>query len=57
LLASGSAVKRYTIIGLVVGLAPLVDAGYWFARRHLNTDLRVTYIDVGQGSSALIELP
>jgi competence protein ComEC len=57
LLVSGPAVKRYTIIGLVVGLALLVDAGYWFARRHLNTDLRVTYIDVGQGSSALLELP
>ena len=56
LLTAGLAVKRYTIIGLVVGLALLVDAGYWVARRHLNSDLRVTYIDVGQGSSALIEL-
>jgi competence protein ComEC len=57
LLTAGSAVKRYAIIGLVVGLALLADAGYWFARRHLNGDLRVTYIDVGQGSSALLELP
>ena len=38
-------------------MALLVDAGYWVARRHLNSDLRVTYIDVGQGSSALLELP
>ena len=57
LLIAGPAAKRYTIIGLMVTLALLVDAGYWFARRHLNGDLRVTYIDVGQGSSALLELP
>jgi competence protein ComEC len=57
LLAAGPTVKKCTIIGLVVGLALLVDAGYWFARRHLNSDLRVTYIDVGQGSAALLELP
>jgi ComEC/Rec2-related protein len=52
-----SVAKRGAIIGLVVALALLVDAGYWFARRHFNSDLRVTYIDVGQGSSALLELP
>ena len=57
LLTAGSAAKRGVIIGLVVVLALLVDAGYWFARRHLNGDLRVTYIDVGQGNSALLELP
>jgi competence protein ComEC len=56
-LAAGPAVRRCTIIGLVAGLALLVDAGYWIARRHLNSDLQVTYIDVGQGSSALLELP
>jgi competence protein ComEC len=56
-LSAGPAVRRCTIIGLVVGLALLVDAGYWIARRHLNSDLQVTYIDVGQGSSALLELP
>jgi competence protein ComEC len=57
LLTAGSATKRGVIIGLVVVLALLVDAGYWFAQRHLNGDLRVTYIDVGQGNSALLELP
>ncbi len=57
LLTTGFAAKRSAIIGLVVVLALMVDAGYWFARRHLNGDLRVTYIDVGQGSSALLELP
>ena len=57
LLSAGSAAKRGAIIGLVVVLALLVDAGYWFSQRHLNGDLRVTYIDVGQGNSALLELP
>jgi len=50
------ATKTGAIIGLVV-LALLADAGYWIVRRHLNTDLRVTCIDVGQGSSSLLELP
>ena len=57
LLTAGFAAKRGAIIGLVVVLALLADAGCWFVRRHLNTDLRVTYIDVGQGNSALLELP
>jgi competence protein ComEC len=57
LLTAGSAAKRGAIIGLVVVLALLADTGYWIARRHLNADLRVTYIDVGQGNSALLELP
>jgi competence protein ComEC len=56
-LSAGFAARRGAIIGLMVVLALLVDAGYWFARRHLNSDLRVTYIDVGQGSAALLELP
>ncbi len=56
-LMAGSDAKRGAIIGLLVVLALLADAGYWFARRHLNADLRITYIDVGQGSSALLELP
>jgi len=57
LTTTGSAAKRGIIIGLVAVLALLIDTGYWFARRHLSSDLRVTYIDVGQGSSALLELP
>jgi competence protein ComEC len=57
LLTVGFAARKGAIIGLVVVLALLVDAGYWYARRNFNGDLRVTYIDVGQGSSALLELP
>lgn len=34
-----------------------VDAAYWCHARFLHSDLRVTLIDVGQGTSALLELP
>jgi len=34
-----------------------VDVGYWTFQRYYLPDLRVTMIDVGQGSSALLELP
>jgi competence protein ComEC len=56
-LMAGFASKRGAMIGLLVVVAFMTDAGYWFARRHLSDSLRVTCIDVGQGSSALLELP
>ncbi len=34
-----------------------VDAAYWVHRRYFNTDLAVTYLDVGQGNAAFIEIP
>jgi competence protein ComEC len=34
-----------------------MDAVYWFQRTHLNKHLRVTYLDVGQGSASLVEFP
>ncbi len=34
-----------------------VDAGWWVYARHWRQDLRVTVLDVGQGSAALVELP
>jgi competence protein ComEC len=45
-------------VGLAVtlGLTGL-DAAYWVQRNYGNQDLRVTYLDVGQGSSALVEFP
>jgi competence protein ComEC len=44
------------------GLAGLLclagmDVAYWFQRTHHNNHLRVTYLDVGQGSAALVEFP
>jgi competence protein ComEC len=35
----------------------LTDIGYWMHRRFLDDDLRITVLDVGQGSAALLELP
>jgi competence protein ComEC len=45
-----------------VGLAILiviccVDISYWIYETRLNPHLRVTYLDVGQGNSALIQFP
>jgi len=44
------------LAGLLL-LAAGLDIGYWYYQRFRNPDLRVTVIDVGQGSAALLELP
>ncbi|MDY6987395.1 MAG: DNA internalization-related competence protein ComEC/Rec2 [Thermodesulfobacteriota bacterium] len=41
----------------IIVLLALTDGAYWTARRFANEDLTVTYIDVGQGNAALLELP
>jgi competence protein ComEC len=46
---------RLLLIGLA--LAVLADTGYWVSERYGRSELRMTVIDVGQGSSALMELP
>ncbi len=38
-------------------IAGYADVWYWLDKRFLHEDLRVTVIDVGQGTSALLELP
>lgn len=38
----------------VVGLA---DAGWWYAGRYHRSALRVTFLSVGQGDSAVVEFP
>jgi competence protein ComEC len=46
------------IAALVVVLVILAaDTGYWLYQRFGSTDLRVTVIDVGHGSSSLLEFP
>ena len=44
---------------LLIGLAivALANIGYWVSERYGRSELRMTVIDVGQGSSALLELP
>ena len=38
-------------------MALAADAGYWLYQRFWTDELRVTYLDVGQGNAALLELP
>jgi competence protein ComEC len=52
-----AAPKISTIVGLAVILVMVVDAGYWLKQRYWSSDLRITYMDVGQGNAALLELP
>jgi competence protein ComEC len=42
---------------LVAALGVILDVGYWSYERFWRRELRVTFFDVGQGSSALLELP
>ena len=54
--------RRYLSVLLSWALAVLVllaglDTLYWLHRRFWHRDLRVTVLDVGQGSSALAEFP
>ncbi len=53
------AVSRRTALAVVAlgGLALAGDIFYWVHQRFLREDFRVTVIDVGQGSGALLELP
>jgi competence protein ComEC len=49
--------KIARIILAVVIIAAIADTFYWLNKRFWHDDLRVTVIDVGHGSSALLELP
>lgn len=42
---------------LVGGIGACTDAGYWLHQRFGRPDLRVTLLDVGQGSAVLLEFP
>lgn len=52
-----SARKTAIIVAVIVIVIGCADAGYWLYNRFWQHDLRLTIIDVGQGSSSLIELP
>ena len=50
--------RRWATLVLICGLLiGGIDVGYWSFQRFFRQDLRVTFIDVGQGSAALLELP
>jgi competence protein ComEC len=57
---SGGGFKRVQPIWVVLGLvlsAIVADIGYWTYQRLGRQDLRATFLDVGQGSATLFELP
>jgi len=49
--------KRAIMIAAAVTIAFAADVCYWLNKRFWHEDLRVTVIDVGQGTSSLIEFP
>ena len=51
-----SSTRAKILLGLTL-LILVADIGYWMYQRFWHPDLRVTVIDVGHGSAALVELP
>ncbi|MBU4388781.1 MAG: DNA internalization-related competence protein ComEC/Rec2, partial [Proteobacteria bacterium] len=49
--------KKVLFVAIVVIIAGVADTCYWLYNRFWHDDLRITVIDVGQGSSALLEMP
>lgn len=49
--------QAITGVAVIVVIVFMLDAGYWVHRRYLSTDMIVTYMDVGQGNAAVIEMP
>ncbi|MEA3232014.1 MAG: DNA internalization-related competence protein ComEC/Rec2, partial [Thermodesulfobacteriota bacterium] len=52
-----SDIKIIVTIALVAGVAAVADVGYWTYQRYWHRDLKVTVIDVGTGSAAVVEFP
>lgn len=50
--------SRWARIGLVLAVfVSASDVVYWIHRNHFNNDIRITFLDVGQANSALVEFP
>jgi competence protein ComEC len=50
-------IVRTKLVLISLTLVVVADVGYWVSQRHGRRELKMTVIDVGQGSSALMELP
>lgn len=48
---------RFRLLFMVFCLVLAADIGYWVHETTLRSDLRVTYLDVGQGNAALVQFP
>ncbi len=49
--------KPATLVAVLVIIALSADACYWLYNRFWHDDFRMTMVDVGHGSAALLELP
>ncbi len=49
--------RRMGAVAAIAALVLGIDAGYWGYQRFFRSDLRVTVIDVGQGTASLLEFP
>jgi competence protein ComEC len=49
--------KVARVVLLIAGVAVMADISFWIHERLLRRDLRVTFIDVGQGGATLVEAP
>ncbi len=50
-------IKRLGAISILLFAAIAADISYWYVQTRLINTLRVTFIDVGQGDSILVEFP
>ncbi|MBW1892961.1 MAG: DNA internalization-related competence protein ComEC/Rec2, partial [Deltaproteobacteria bacterium] len=55
--ASNSVHKKARVAAIVIMSLLAIDIGYWFHQRFLQSNLKITVFDVGQGSAALVEFP
>jgi competence protein ComEC len=59
-LVIGAWVRRHPLgrVAMIASLTLLAaDAGWWASERGARRDLRVTFLDVGQGDASVVELP
>ncbi len=53
----GPALRHASMVALVAALVLVADVSYWVRARYFFPELRVTVLDVGQGSATLLEFP